>query len=145
MTARNDPYVNSNFVVEIDGITIAGFSEVCGLESRIDVIEYREGNERGFTSRKLPGQVIYSNVVLKLGITEDRSLLDWHMQWVTRSGPLERKSVRIVLRDESGTERRAWLLHKAWPALYCGPCLNATGNDVAIETFELVHEGIEIQ
>ena len=73
---RNDPYRRFNFLLEIDGVTKAGFSEVSGLTTETTVIEYREGNERA-TTRKIPGLTKYSNIVLKRGITRDRSLWDW--------------------------------------------------------------------
>lgn len=66
---RNDPYTAFNFLVEIDGMTVGGFSEVSGIESTVDVIEYRGGDEHT-TVRKLPGVVRYPNLVLKRGWTE---------------------------------------------------------------------------
>ena len=64
--SRKDPFRSYHFLVEIDGITRAGFRECSGLDSSQDAIEYREGNE-GLTSRKLPGLVKYSNITLKRG------------------------------------------------------------------------------
>ena len=71
MADRKDPYANYNFVVELDGQIIAGFKEVSGLDSKIEVIDYREGGEKFFPVRKLPGKVTFSNIVLKTGITDD--------------------------------------------------------------------------
>ena len=82
MATRKDPYGNFNFLVEIDGIIRAAFHEACGLDSSIDVIEHREGGEN-ITTRKLPGQVKYSNISLKWGMADDHDLYDWHRQWVT--------------------------------------------------------------
>ncbi len=66
--ARNDPYGQFNFLIEIDGITRAGFSEVSGLTTDTNVIEYREGDEVT-TVRKLAGLIKYTNIVLKRGYT----------------------------------------------------------------------------
>ena len=74
---RNDPYGQFNFVVEIDGLTVAGFSEVSGLTTDTNLIEYREGNEQQGTVRKLPGLMKYNNIVLKRGCTKDTALWDW--------------------------------------------------------------------
>ncbi|TWW09192.1 hypothetical protein E3A20_16770, partial [Planctomyces bekefii] len=71
MADRKDPFANYNFIVELDGEQIAGFKEVSGLDSKIEVIDYREGGEKFFPNRKLPGKVTYSNIVLKTGVTTD--------------------------------------------------------------------------
>src|SRR6476661_7904504 len=96
-----DPFLNFNFLVEIDGITRAAFHEAAGFDSTIDVIEHREGGENT-TLRKLPGMTKYSNVVLKWGITDDRQIYDWHRQAVR--GDVARKNGSIVLLDRQGQE-----------------------------------------
>ncbi len=138
--ARTDPYRAFNFVMEIDGITRAGFREVSGLDIASDPIEYREGDEP-ITPRKVPGLVKYSNLTLKWGISDDRQLWDWRKQIV--DGQVERKNGSIVLRDSTGAEKIRWNFHNAWPTKWTGPSFNATGNEVAIETLELAHEGLE--
>ena len=82
--ARIDPYGQFNFLIEIDGVTRAGFSEVSGLTTDTNVIEYREGQEVT-TVRKLPGLMKYTNIVLKRGYTTDLSLWNWHVNWVPES------------------------------------------------------------
>jgi len=143
MAARTDPAPDFQFVVELDGLAITGFLEVSGLASQIEVIDYREGDEKTSPIRKLPGQVLYPNIVLKRGVTTDTSLNDWHMEWVTAAVSAKRKQLRIILLGRAGSEIRAWNVHNAWPSKWEGPTLNALGNDVAVETIELTHEGIE--
>src|SRR2546426_9206056 len=70
---RKDPYRSYGFLVEIDGITRAGFRECSGLDSSQDPVDYREGNEP-HTARKLPGLVKHSNISLKWGVTDDAQL-----------------------------------------------------------------------
>jgi phage tail-like protein len=135
-----DPYNNFNFLVEIDGIARAAFHECSGFDSTVDVIDHREGGENT-TLRKLPGLTKYSNIVLKRGITDDRQLYDWHRRIVR--GALERKNGSIVLLDRRGQEVARWNFVRAWPSKWDGPDLSAEGNDVAIETLELAHEGVE--
>lgn len=135
-----DPFGNFNFLVEIDGITRAAFQEVSGFDSTIDVIEHREGGENT-TLRKLPGMTKYSNLTLKWGITDDMDLYTWHRQIV--QGQIDRRNGSIVLLDRAGQEVARWNFFRAWPTKYDGPDLNAEGNDVAIETLELAHEGVE--
>lgn len=137
---RVDPYGNFNFRVEIDGITIARFSEVSGLDSTIDVTEYREGGDNT-TPRKLPGMTKHSNIVLKRGLTDDAQLYDWHRDAV--QGRLERKNGSIVVLDRAGEEKLRWNFFNAWPVKWDPPDFNATGNEVAVESLELAHEGLE--
>jgi phage tail-like protein len=136
---RVDPYGNFNFLVEIDGITRAAFHDVSGFDSTIDVIEHREGGEN--TTRKLPGMTKYSNITLKWGITDDRQLYEWHRDAIR--GNVLRKNGSIVGLDRKGTEVVRWNFFNAWPSKYDAPDFNAEGNDVAIETLELAHEGLE--
>jgi len=137
---RVDPYGNFNFLVEIDGITRAAFHQVSGFDSTIDVIEHREGGENT-TVRKLPGMTKYSNISLKWGLTDDRDLYDWHRQAVL--GNIQRKNGSIILLDRQGNEKMRWNFVNAWPSKWDGPDFNATASEVAIETLEIVHEGIE--
>ena len=136
---RGDPYGNFNFLVEIDGITRAAFHEVSGFDSTVDVIEHREGGENT-TPRKLPGMTKHSNIVLKWGLTDDADLYNWHRDVV--NGRVQRRNGSIVLLDRQGQERMRWNFVNAWPSKWDGPDFNAEGNDVAIETLELAHEGV---
>jgi phage tail-like protein len=139
---RIDPYGNFNFLVEIDGAAKAGFMEVRGLELDIGVIEYREGGDKLLTVRKLPGLVKYTNITLKRGYTQDRSLWDWVKKVV--DGNVQRANMTITLLDDQRQPVLRWAVHQAWPCKYEGPDLNAKGNDVAIETLEICHEGLEL-
>ena len=136
-----DPYGNYNFLVEIDGIARAAFSECSGFGSTVDVIEHREGGENT-TVRKLPGQTKYAAIVLRWGMTDDRDLYDWHRRIV--KGAIERKNGSIVLLDRTGAEKVRWNFVRAWPSRWDGPDFSAEGTDVAIETLEIAHEGIEL-
>jgi phage tail-like protein len=140
--ASKDPYANFNFLVEIDGISRAAFQEASGLDSSIDVIEHREGGDN-LTPRKYPGQVKFSNLQLKRGITDDVDLYAWHRQWVTGDPAAVRKNGSIVLLDRQGQEKVRWNFSNGWPAKWTGPSLNAEGNDIAIESLEIAHEGLE--
>lgn len=133
-----DPYLASNYVVEIEGVIRAGFHECSGLESSIDVIEHREGGQP--TPRKIPGLVKYANLVLKRGLTDDTSLWDWHVQ--AREGDVQRKNGSIVVLAR-GKEVARWNFRLAWPAKWTGPSFNAETSEIAIETLEIAHEGLE--
>jgi len=145
-TYREDPYGNYNFQIEVEGISDGAsargaFSEVSGLGVEIDVIEYRTGTE-DTTVRKLPGLKKYSNLVCKRGVTGDTTFWNWLL--AALQGNVQRATVRILLLDESRQEVLRWNVRRAWPCKWVGPDLNATGAEVAIETLELCHEGIEL-
>ncbi len=140
---RDNPYPNHNFEVSIVGVADdLGFSEVELPSGEIEVIEHRDGRDTT-TVRKLPGLVRYPNVTLKRGINGYLQLYNW---WKSaRDGNVQRSDVTIKLLDEQRQEVMRWNLSRAWPVkLDAGP-LNAQGNEVAIETLELAHEGFEIE
>jgi phage tail-like protein len=118
----------------------ASFSEVSGLESEIQVVDYREGGEE-LRVRRLPGLHKYANIVLKRGITQDLEWWNWHKQAL--EGNVERRNGSVVLLDDRGQEQVRWIFLNSWPCKYIGPTLDARSNEVAIETLELAHEGLE--
>jgi len=139
---RNDPYGQFNFIVEIDGVVQGGFSEASGLGTDTNVIEYREGNEIT-TTRKLPGLMKYNNIVLKRGWTSNKALWEWRKKVL--DGETERQSGSIVLLDEARNPALRWNFREGWPSKWEGPALNAKTSEVAIETLEIAHEGIELE
>jgi phage tail-like protein len=136
---RKDPFRAYNFLVEIDGIARAGFKECTGLDSTQDPIEYREGTDP-LHARKLPGMVRYSNITLKRGITDDAELWAWRKS--AMEGKVERRNGSIVLLDDTGAEKLRWNFVHGWPNKWSGPTFNASGNEIAIETLEIAHEGV---
>jgi phage tail-like protein len=138
--ARHDPYKAFNFRVEIDGMAAASCAEVSGLESEVEAIDYREGGE-ALRVRKLPGLHRYANIVLKRGVTRDLEWWNWHKQVL--DGNVQRRNGSVVLLDDQGQEQVRWNFVDSWPCKYIGPTLDARSNDVAIETIELAHEGLE--
>lgn len=137
MASRVDPYKNFRFLVEIDGIQQAAFAECSGLGSQIEVVEYRDGSDPNVV-RKLPGRVIYPDIVLRWGVTDSRELYNWHLAVI--NGNLQRKNGSVVLLDDQGQERVRWNFFEAWPSKWQGPTLNARSDDVAIETLILTCE-----
>jgi phage tail-like protein len=143
MPERKDPYRNFRFKVEIDGIIQAGFSEVTIPDASSDVVDYREGTDAP-TNRKLPGQLKYGNVSLKWGITDSMELYEkWRKPVEEGKMKDARKSIAIILMNEEGNPAARWELVNAWPIKYKAPDMSAKSNDVAIETLEIVHEGLK--
>jgi phage tail-like protein len=139
--SRKDPLPRFNFRVEIDGIAVASFAEVSGLESETAVIDYRTGDSR--VTRKLPGLTKYANIVLRRGMTLDLALWQWRKTVV--EGRAERRNGSIVLSDEAGKDMLRINFFEGWPCKWEGPALNAKTSEVAIETLEIAHEGLEIE
>lgn len=134
------PYKKFNYRVLIDNSEEAGFSEVSAPDISSEAVEYREGNMAGITPGKQPGILKYSNVTLKRGTTDSQVFVEW-MKTV-QEGKMERKTVVITLLDDTMAEVASWQLEKAWPTKYTAPDVNATSNEVAIESLELVCEGV---
>jgi len=138
--ARVDPYKNLRFLVEIDGVIQAGFSDCTGFGSHVEPVEYREGGEPNAV-RKLPGKVTYPDITLKWGVTDSRELYDWHL--AALNGQVLRKHGSIILQDDIGQEKVRWNFFNAWPTKWEGPALSAKGNDVAIDSLTVVCERFE--
>jgi len=135
---RKDPFRGFNFLVEIDGLTRAGFQECSGLDKQTAVVEYREGADGWVDKtnkhvRKLSGLSSVTNITLKRGITDSNELWSWYKTGEARSGS-------IVLLDEHSEEKLRWNFINGLPTKWTGPSFNSTGNSIAIESFEIAYE-----
>ncbi len=135
-----DPYRNYNFLVELDSIAQGSFAECSGLGATTEVIEAREGSENT-TVRKLPGKTTYTDITLRWGMTESDELWSWRLRII--QGTADRRNGSIIVYDLTNKEEVArWNFVNAWPSRWEGPTFSARGNDIAIETLVLTHEGI---
>jgi phage tail-like protein len=138
-----DPYRGFNFELVIDNIPSGAFSECSGLTAEGDAVDYREGTDRQPNVRKLVGLRKYANIVLKRGYTQDTSLWAWYGN--IRDGLADRRNVTINLLNEQRTPVLRWHAERAWLNKIEGPALKAAGNEVAIESVEIIHEGLTIE
>ncbi len=130
------------FQVKIADQEVA-FAEVSGLDIEAQVIEYRHGNSKEFSTIKMPGIKKSGNVTLKKGVFKgDNAFWDWFSK--IKMNTIERKEVVISLLDEGGAPTMVWTLKNAWPTKITGTDLKSDGNEVAVETLEVAHEGITI-
>jgi phage tail-like protein len=136
---RNDPYPSFRFLVEIESISIASFSEVSGLQVEMETEAYREGGVNNFV-HTFPKGIKHQPLVLKRGITDSYDLWDWYKEVI--DGVISRKDVTVVLMDSSGNEKKRWFFLNAYPIKWTGPTLKADSNTIAIESIELAHQGI---
>jgi phage tail-like protein len=132
-----------HFTVQWGG-TRLGFSEVSGLTQENQAIEYRDGSFLEYSSIKMPGLRKFNNVTLKRGIIKaDNDFFKWLS--TVKLNQVERRDVVISLLNEEHNPVMTWKIHNAFPVKVEGPGLKAAGNEVAIESIEIAHEGLELQ
>jgi phage tail-like protein len=119
------------------------FTEVSGLDVEAQIIEYRRGNSPVFSTIKMPGIVKHGNITLKKGVLKnDIAFQDWQKQLSMNT--VNRAPIIIRLLDEAGKPAMTWTLMNAWPVKITSTELKSGGNDVAVESIELMHEGLQI-
>jgi phage tail-like protein len=136
---RRDPYGAFRFHLEIDSVIVAGFSDVSGLSVETDSEEKTEGGVNDHVHTFVKGTK-HPRLVLKHGITDSDSLWSWHQDVV--GGRIKRQNGRILLFDTTGQEKWRWNFQGAFPLKWIGPDLKAESASVAIESIELVHQGL---
>jgi phage tail-like protein len=157
--ARKDPIGNYNFEVRLlDSATLlvsavgnllgldvspaAGFSECRGLEGTWQLQEYPEGGLNGGV-RRFPTRIAWSNISLLRGVGLSSGLWDWYFSYINGSG--RRRDGLILLLNDRRESVMVWKFKRGLPVKWTGPTLSGRGNDVAIETLEIAHEGLEVQ
>jgi phage tail-like protein len=140
---RVDPFRNFNFRLEVDGLTVGGFRECTGLTADGNSVDYREGTDVPRSVRKLVGLQTYSNITLKRGYTTNTELWDWYKNIV--NGIPDRRNGSVILMDEARKDVMRWGFENAWIKKIEAPTFNATANEVAVESVELVHEGLILE
>lgn len=130
------------FHVELDGIIVGGFSEVSGLQVEIEMEEIQEGgvNDR---VHHLPKRIKYPNLVFKRGISYSDEL--WKWVEYTVNGVIIKRNGTIILMNDEGEEICHWRFKEAYPIRWSGPDLNAMSGEIAMETLELVHQGLTMK
>jgi len=139
---RTDPFRSFNFKLDVDGIS-GSFRECSGLNADGAVVEYREGTDVARTVRKMPGLLTYGNITLKRGYTTNGDLWAWYRN--IANGVMDRRNGTIILMDEQRNEVLRWNIENAWIKKIEAPSFNATANEVAVESVELVHEGLMLE
>jgi len=148
---RDDPYGAFNFLVSIGGAqgdggpgtVVGGFAEVSGLGMSVEYAEYRNGNERLSTPRKIPGLTKVPDVTLKRGIVGSTDLFAW-LRSVSQGTP-DPRAVTITLLNGDGEPVVTWRLRNAQPAAWLGPTLRGKDGALAFEELRLVCEGLEME
>lgn len=141
--ANEYPLPKFHFQVEWGGSKI-GFTEVSGLDVEREVIEYRDGSSKEYSKLKMAGLTKFSNITLKRGsFDKDNDFYDW---WSSiKLETVERRDITISLLNEDHEPVVTWKVKNAWPSKVTPTDLKSDDNSVAIETMELVHEGLTIE
>jgi phage tail-like protein len=136
------PIPKFHFLVQWGGSRV-GFSEVTGLDMQVEAIEYRSGDSPDYSKIKMPGLHKFSNITLKRGTFENDTE---YYAWIktVNLNKVERRDVTISLLNENHAPVITWRVHNAFPVKVQASDLKADGNEVAIETLELAHEGLDI-
>ena len=137
------PLPKFHFQVQWGGTKI-GFTEVTGLEVTTEKIEYRDGASKEYHKVRMPGMQTFGDLTLKRGVfAGDNEFYDW---WNTVAlNTVERRDITISLLNESHEPVVVWKVKKAWPTKVTSTDLNASGNETAIETLMLTHEGLTME
>ncbi|HCS13706.1 MAG: phage tail protein [Zetaproteobacteria bacterium CG06_land_8_20_14_3_00_59_53] len=136
------PLPKFHFEVKWDA-NVMSFQEVSGLDVQSEEIKYRHGDSPVFSVIKMPGMKKYGNVTMKKGIFKgDNKFWDWLNE--IKMNTIKRVPVTISLLDETGAPTMVWTLENAWPTKIQGTDLKSEGNEVAVESIEIVHEGLTI-
>ena len=137
------PLPKFHFQVEWGGTKI-GFSEVSGLDVETEIIEYRDGASPEYSKIKMPGMKKFSNITMKRGVFQSDN--DYFTWWNTTSlNKVQRRDITISLLNENHEPMMVWKVKNAWPAKIKSTDLKADGNETAIESIEIAHEGLSIQ
>jgi len=146
---RDNPYGEFNFLVDLGtGNTEgpeAGFQEVSAIGMEVAVVEYRNGNDRLNSVRKLTGLNKASDVTLKRGVIGSLNLYQW-LNEIRNGEQAATRTVRIQLQNEDRTATvMTWILLRARIIKHVSGPLNAKGTDVAMEELTLAYERLEIE
>lgn len=142
MADPNYPLPRFHFRVTFDA-TVINCSEVTGLNTELDVIEYRDGASVLFSTQKMSGLRKFGDIVIKKGVfASDKDYWDWYSS-VQMNTPL-RKTITIELLDETHAPIMTWALTNAWPKKVENPDLKSDASEVAVESITLVHEGLSL-
>lgn len=139
----------TSFIFEVDGVEIGVFSEVSGLEVRVEVATYNEGGENGFI-HQLPGRMTWPNIVLKRGVCDSDALFAWVSKtagsgFSSNNNKLTRSTGAITAIGSDKSRLRAWNLQGVFAVRWTGPRFNSSSNEPLNEELELAHHGFTSQ
>lgn len=141
--ASLNPFCAFNFLIEIDGILVGGFTECSGLSVETEYYDYREGGVNEYVHR-LIGPTKYEPIILKHGLTFIDGLWRWHQEVIEgiEKGSFKRRNGTIFLLNQQKIPMKWWNFKEAYPYKWSGPELKADSSNIAFESVELTHRGL---
>ncbi|MGJ8617786.1 MAG: phage tail protein [Sulfitobacter sp.] len=137
------PLPKFHFLVKWDDIELS-FQEVSGLDVETQPLEYRAGNAPVFSAVKMPGMVKSGNITMRKGVfAKDNAIFDWFAE--IKMNTIKRKTLTISFMDEAQQPTMIWTVRNAFPVKVTGTDLKAEGNEVAVESIEIAHEGFVLE
>lgn len=137
------PIPKFHFQVDWNGVSLS-FTEVTGLDIQQEIIEYRHGDSKDFSKIKMPGMRKFSNITMKRGTFQGKTEYYQWMNAIQAERVQERRDVVIKLLNEKHEPVISWRAVRCFPVKVQASDLKSDGNEVAIETIELAHEGFSL-
>jgi phage tail-like protein len=136
-----DPFTRMRFWVEVENEVKAAFAVMQGLSVEIPVSDHSNGGDNSTTHKLVTGSAKYTNLILKQGLTTD----DFFWKWIdqVRNGKVTRRTVTIIITSTDGAQKVSWSFLRAFPVKWIGPQLQADSSEIALQTLEFVHEGLQ--
>ncbi len=144
MAGNESPIAASRFGISVDGVQIATFSELQGITTKVDVIEFRESTENGVRIVKIPGATApEGEVKFKMAMGSNLEMNAWLES--AQAGMMEqaRKSCSLVMYSTEGKPVARYHLEHAWPSKLEIGALKAGSSEVLMETVTIVSERIQ--
>ena len=140
-----DPPLGNQFLLEVDGVSIGVFNHAEGISVELETETIKEGGQNGFV-HKVPGRMVWPNIVLSRGLTQSNNLFDWFEKasgqgFAGKRNKLSRHTGAVTIVNHLGIRLRSWSLVDVFPVKWSGPSLGAENKDPALETLEIAHHG----
>lgn len=143
MAIKNAPHQSTYFGFEVDGVTIAYFTQLSGLSMEIGVAEQVEGNGKHLWANKQPGTPKFGDVSLKRGFGKSQDVYNWFSPIAKSSGDFTPVTAGVVVYNRLMKETLRFALHECWPSSLKVSDLDAKGNDVMVEELTLKHSMLD--
>jgi phage tail-like protein len=141
---RTEIHAAFRFVVQIDGVTEAVFTECTLPVLEVEVHQQMEGGLNDAV-HQIPGRVKAGKITLKRGMTASSELLSWYMDIAQGKISSSQRKISVVMYDSLGSEVMRWNFQNAFPAKWTGPAFVSERSQVAIETLELVYQSMDVE
>jgi len=135
---RPDPLRGFRYLVQMQGLPVAGFSRVKALAREVKTESYHEGGVNTH-EHKLVSMVTYGNLVLERGLANEQI---WGWALDVANGDVLRRDITVVLHDENAKAKWSWIVEQAFPVKWAASDLDGAASQVVMESIEFAHHGL---